>query len=388
MSQKLKLLVLAFLQNLPESPFDQFNNAFELYKQCPNKNRAAETSYNRRGYNEQSLKNLLYDLQKLNNITDVEVHDKQIVAKEKEENPFFSRLIDAFLKLDETSRELILKTALVVQKFSDFIESSEELKQVVENGTAEFEKFKADNPELVLEDGALRLADLFDAFVYVDATFFDVLISELEIELKTVNETSEDKKVKFLNEISEKLISVSDSDLDKGIIKNDFKAIREEFPFLNEEGCPDIMYVVVGRRIAVFRKYCALHARLQEHNLNILKLEDEELKNLTIDCEAAFSENRALWDELEHYAKTKEILGKHPMFREDMIKKEVEKMTQEQLVKFTSSSVKYFHDQKKALEKHKDNPEEIAKINSKIADRQYKLALVNSKLGVNAGEKK
>ena len=95
-----------------------------------------------------------------------------------------------------------------------------------------------------------------------------------------------------------------------------------------------------------------------------------------------------MWDELEHYAKTKEILGKHPIFREDMIKKEVEEMSPKQLMSFVSSSTKYFHDQKKALERFKDNPEKILEINGKIADRQYKLALVNSKLGVNAGEKK
>ena len=123
-------------------------------------------------------------------------------------------------------------------------------------------------------------------------------------------------------------------------------------------------------------------------NAGTIEATEEEKLQITTDCEAAFSENRLLWEELEHYAKTKEILGKHPMFKEENIKKEVESMTQEQLVKFTASSVKYFHDQKKALEKFKDKPEEIAKINSRIADRQYKLALVNSKLGVNAGEKK
>ena len=101
MSQTLKLLVLTFLQNLPESPFEQFNKAFELYKQCPNKNRSAEMSYNRRGYNEQSLKNLLYDLQKLNNISDVELHDKKVLDEKSEEKPFYAKLIEAFEKLQE-----------------------------------------------------------------------------------------------------------------------------------------------------------------------------------------------------------------------------------------------------------------------------------------------
>lgn len=390
MSQTLKLLVLAFLQNLPESPFDQFNKAFELYKQCPNKNRAAEITYNRRGYNEQSLKNLLYDLQKLNNITDVEVHDKQILEKEKEENPFFARLIDAFEKLQEETKTTILKAIFVFQNLSDLIENSDALKELVELGSQEFEKFKLENPEVVMEDGTLALADLYQAYESEEPTYFDNFLIEGLDPAEPVTQ-DEDKKVKFLNELSEKaaavISSVTGEDY-KAINPEELVSLREEFPFLNEPDCPDVMYVIVGRRIAAYRKYQALHAKLQEVNAGTIEATEEEKLQITTVCEAAFSENRLLWEELEHYAKTKEFLGKHPLFREDNIKKEVESMTQDQLVKFTASSVKYFHDQKKALEKFKDKPEEIAKINTRIADREYKLALVNSKLGINAGEKK
>lgn len=390
MSQTLKLLVLAFLQNLPESPFDQFNKAFELYKQCPNKNRAAEMSYNRRGYNEQNLRNLLYDLQKLNNISDVELHDKEVVVETTKSNEKFIYIIEVFEQLSSEIRAKILQAAVVVQKFSDLIENSDQLKELVDLGTQEFEKFKADNPEVLMEDGALSLSDLYQVYVSEAPTYFDGFeIEGLETLDPTISE--EDKKVKFLNELSEKAAAVISSVTGEGfepVKVEELNSLRDELPFLNEEDCPDIMYVVVGRRIVAFRKYQALHAKLQEVNAGTVEITEEEKTQLTIDCEAAFSENRALWDELEHYAKTKEILGKHPMFREDKIKKEVEKMTQEQLVKFTASSVKYFHDQKKALEKFKDEPEKIIEINAKIADRQYKLALVNSKLGVNAGEKK
>ncbi len=390
MSKNLKLLVLAFLQNLPESPFEQFNKAFELYKQCPNKNKSAEMSYNRRGYNEQILKNLLYDLQKLNNISDVELHDKEVFEEKTKSNQHFINIIGALEQLSSEIRIKILQAAVVVQKFNDLMENSDQLKELVCIGTEEFEKFKADNPEVILEDGALSLADLYQAYVSEEPTCFDNLeIEGLEITEPTTQD--EGKKVKFLNELSEKAAAVISSvtgEKEDYVNAEELVSLRDEFPFLNEEGCPDIIYVVVGRRIAAYRKYQALHAKLQEVNAGTIEVTEEEKLQLTIDCDAAFSENRLLWEELEHYAKTKEILGKHPMFKEDNIKKEVESMTQEQLVKFTSSSVKYFHDQKKALEKFKDKPEEIEKINSRIADREFKLALVNSKLGINAGEKK
>lgn len=297
MSQTLKLVVLAFLQNIPESPFEQFNEAFELYKQCPNKNRAAELSYNRRGFNEQNLKNLLYDLQKLNDITDVELHDKQILDSQKE-------------------------IGITINGVGENLEGTE---------------------------------------------------------------TTEERKVKFLNELSEKatavISEVSGEDFEPVNIE-ELNSLRDELPFLNEVGCPDVMYVIVGRRIVAFRKYQALHAKLQEVNAGTIEISEEEKAQLTIDCEAAFSENRDLWDELEHFASTKEILGKHPIFREDNIKKEVEAMTNEQLFKYINATSKFFTQQKKELEKHKDNADKIAQINTKIEERKHMLSLVKAKAGI------
>jgi hypothetical protein len=316
----LKQKALDFLKNLPESPFDQFNIAFELYGKSSKKSKANQLHYNRIGYSEQGLKNLLYDLQKLNNITDVELHDKQILA----------------------------------EKSCDICESK----------TCVFEKSLHDNTS--------------DDETPDDETPDD--------------DTSDDEKLNFLNELSEKasaVISEVSGENFEPVNIEELNSLRDELPFLNEEGCPDIMYVIVGRRIVAFRKYQALHAKLQEVNAGAIEISEEEKAQLTFDCEAAFSENRSLWDELEHYANTKEILGKHPMFREDNIKKEVEAMTNEQLFKYINATAKFFTDQKKQLEKHKDNADKIAEINTKIEEREYKLSLVKAKAGVvDAGEKK
>jgi hypothetical protein len=287
MKESLKLLVLYFLQNLPESPYEQFNEAFELYKKTPTKSKSAEMNYNRRGYNEQNLKNLLYDLQKENGITDVEVLDTSLFGQ-KEETPVIA----------------------LENKEGDFLE----------------ELSKNDKKTLRLEP------------------------------LETDEESN--------------------------------KKIREDFPFLNEKDCPDVMYIIVGKRIAAYKNYQHLHAVLQKVNLGEVEMTEEEKLQLTIKCDEAFTENRMLWDELEHYAKNKAVLGKHRMFREHNLEKEVAEMSQEKLVNFRTSSVKYFHDQKVALEKHKDNKEKLEEINQRISDRTYKLSLVNKKLGVDAGEKK
>lgn len=68
----MKNKVIKFFQNLPVEKHEQFNEAFKLYRDCPNKNANVERAYNAEGYTERGLNNLLYDLQKINEISDVE----------------------------------------------------------------------------------------------------------------------------------------------------------------------------------------------------------------------------------------------------------------------------------------------------------------------------
>mgnify|MGYP000882179555 FL=1 len=71
MSQTMKAMVLIFLQNLPESKHDQFNEAYELYKKAEGKNLGIERNLNRIGFTDAGLENLLYDLQQMHQISDV-----------------------------------------------------------------------------------------------------------------------------------------------------------------------------------------------------------------------------------------------------------------------------------------------------------------------------
>ena len=69
----MKQKVLAFLQKKCANKYEQFNEAFELYKQSPEKNHSIEIKLNRAGFSEDGLKNLLYDLQKMHCILDAEL---------------------------------------------------------------------------------------------------------------------------------------------------------------------------------------------------------------------------------------------------------------------------------------------------------------------------
>lgn len=84
-----KKTVLGFFHNLPKSEADQFNQAFALYKASPGKNTATERTLNAGGYTKHNHGVLLYELQKIHNISDLEkrppkVKPEEIVVQEPE----------------------------------------------------------------------------------------------------------------------------------------------------------------------------------------------------------------------------------------------------------------------------------------------------------------
>lgn len=286
MKENFKTVVLAFLASKFDDKYERFNRAFELYKKTPGKNIGFETKVNRVGYTDEFLESMLYDLKKLNDISDIEVveHSNKKPAKEVD-----------FLDVD-------------------------------------FEEVK---PEIKSES------------------------------LPTDLESSDDSNVEDIK-----------------TLPGEEQSLREEFPFLNDKDCPEIMYVVVGKRIAAHKRYESLHALLQQIEAGTFEGTEEQKLTIVQDTEAAFAENRALWEELNHYAEKGEILGKHELFRQNQLKKEVDEMSKEELVKFIPSSATFFSRKKSELAKAKD-ADKIAKIQLAIEERTHKLKLVNEKLGVS-----
>lgn len=162
---------------------------------------------------------------------------------------------------------------------------------------------------------------------------------------------------------------------------------REEFPFLNEKDCPEILYVVVGKRISAFKAW-----QIAIKKLSLIEgsedaaTKTEETTALAKEAEENFQENRALWEELDHYKQTGEILGKHDLFWKANAEKKVKAMTTDQLVRYKNSSATYISKKNKALQDLKNNPEKAAEINKDIEVRTYELELVNQKLGVTSAK--
>ena len=287
----MKTKVIEFFQNLPEAKHEQFNKAFELYRQSEGKNPISERVFNAKGYTPSTLENLLYDLQKLHGISDVE-------------------------KVSIQSSVVSIQVEELSEQVADLETEKEDL---------EFENLdlQSQNEDLKKEVETLKLAPKLDA-----------------------------------------------------------KAIRVEFPFLNEKDCPDELKILMADKITAWNAYLVCQKTIAE-NENV-EGASVTLANIAKEAIEYFDENQKIYDELNCYQTTGKVLGVHPIFKKLQLTREVETMTADELIKYKGSSAKYFSVKKTALAKAKKEKDEakVLEITTQVAERHDKLFLVNKKLGV------
>jgi hypothetical protein len=222
-------------------------------------------------------------------------------------------------------------------------------------------------------------------------------LSSLEFEIKQLF------GIKYLEIVAaQELLSNDDDNTDKAVLPGgslppkpkpktveaeaeDMEPIRKEFPFLNDENCPEVLLIAVGRKITAYNKEKEINARILELRTKakssaISVSEDEELKLLAEKAIHYFNENEKLYKELKHYGETGEILGEHELFAEYAFKKEVDAMNTQKLIAYQNSSKKFFSLKNKELEKADEL--KALEIQKAIELRQIKLNMVNKKLGV------
>ena len=205
-----------------------------------------------------------------------------------------------------------------------------------------------------------------------------------DVEVKNYNKEELDPTEETTTEAIEKTSTNSNEEI-KTVetieTVDESKSIREEYPFLNDKDCPEELLIVVGKKIAAWKRYQELHAMIQ--NFDVEKDGEQALTKLTAEATAEYEDNQSLDLELKHYAEKKEVLAAHPSLVEFRIKKEVDTMSNDELHKFVQSSKTFFSRSKTDLGKAKDDAEKIAEIQKKVAEREVKLILVKNKLGIS-----
>lgn len=112
-------------------------------------------------------------------------------------------------------------------------------------------------------------------------------------------------------------------------------AFRDRYPFLREEGCPDVLKVMVADMFAAYDRYRTAFSRLQA-------LGDADSATALGDCAAVvegYLANQEMWAELDHYRDTGRILGKAPLFRRMEEEKELSALDDMELMRKHRSAV-------------------------------------------------
>jgi FtsZ-binding cell division protein ZapB len=307
----MKQNVIEFFQNLPVEKHEQFNEAFKLYRDSPNKNSVVERTLNARGYSEGALENLLYDLQKMHDITDVEKVPVPVISLQTSDD-----VNDIDVVNTEKVEDINVKT---------LVEENENL-------TSENEDLQDEKIELIEENNHLK---------------------------------EENQALKSTPKI-------------------DNQSIRVEFPFLNNADCPDEFKILIADKITAWNRYLELQEQIEDAHSGKTALTEKELAKLGGEAINCFDENQKIYNELNAYQTTGLVLGVHPIFKRLQLTRDVDSMTNDELIKYKSSSAKYFSVNKTALAKAKQekDTDKILEIDTRLAERHDKLFLVNKKLGV------
>ena len=338
--ESLKERILECLKSGSKKDNDLYNEAFGLYRESENKDQNQERQYNL-GFTDWNLKNLLYDLQKINGITDLEV------AKASME------IVKDVNEIEVTNPEIVGKETT----------GTEPVPANTEPITASTEP---------AADSEIEVKGEID-------------VSNGEAEIADTDENTDKSDVK---EETDEVKALDPDEFAKAATSEERAILRDDYPFLSDKNCPDELKVLVADKITAFQTYIEAHAKLVKHSNGELALTEEELKQVTKDSVENFEANREIFKELDYYKIHGKILGEHPIFRELTLQREVDAMSNKECVNYLNSSKKFISVKTKELEtlvtaKGKGYKEKMVSLNAEISARQEKLALVKIKLEIN-----
>ncbi len=128
------------------------------------------------------------------------------------------------------------------------------------------------------------------------------------------------------------------------LVKKSIK-LRDQFPFLKKPDCPDILKVLVSDLMTAYDNYTEGRKQLFD------KMSIEEEAVLAHDIVENFISNKQAFEELEHYQKTGQILGNHPIFEKIAFREEFEKKSAADLTKKSNALRKNISTNKTKAEK-------------------------------------
>ena len=152
--------------------------------------------------------------------------------------------------------------------------------------------------------------------------------------------------------------------------------LRAEFPFLSDKSCPDAFKVLVADMLTAYENYIKAHDDL--YNVADEKQAFEAADDLIVN----YLENRAIWEELEHYKTTGKILGKHTYFEDQNRFKELSAKNHAELIRLRDSLKANISRNLSALKKN-PNPALVKEREKKVRNYERDLKFVKTLLNLN-----
>ena len=153
--------------------------------------------------------------------------------------------------------------------------------------------------------------------------------------------------------------------------------LRDQFPFLTDADCPDKFKILVADKFTAHATFVGSREDIKKMIADGATFED--LFELAKKAVENFELNLDIYDELNYYNEHKQILGKHPIFKEEMMNESVEAMTTKELIKRQKNLRSYISREEKVLEKMKEGDEKVA-LSEKIVDWKHELELVDKRV--------
>lgn len=130
--------------------------------------------------------------------------------------------------------------------------------------------------------------------------------------------------------------------------------IREQYPFLKDESCPQELKIMVHDMFTAYDVYREAYAELDP-----TAEKQDNLNNAAIVVEN-FLANRAMWGELDYYKENNEVLGEHPVFEALKLKEEIHALTDIELMQKQNNVKSNLTKSRKAIEKATSEKDDAA----------------------------
>lgn len=160
------------------------------------------------------------------------------------------------------------------------------------------------------------------------------------------------------------------------------KKLREDYPFLNDENCPENFKILAADKLTAWNKIISGREILLAASEGNSDLTEEELAAVAQGVAEADELNALIHEEFEHYKSTGEILAKHPIFFEREIQKKIDLMSGEEKAKRLTSLKSDIGREKTNLKKAQEanDTEKALKIEDRLKVKEIEFKLLTKSI--------